>query len=63
LLADRLRRASHLPPAKTLEALDEERIPRSVLVKARDLARGEFVESAENAALRQVRSWQERHSP
>ncbi|MBK7192723.1 MAG: ATP-binding protein [Myxococcales bacterium] len=48
---DRLRRASHLPPAKTFEALDEERVPRSVLVKARDLARGAFVERAENVLL------------
>jgi DNA replication protein DnaC len=48
---DRLRRASHLPPAKTFDALDEERVPRSVLVKARDLARGDFVQRAENVLL------------
>lgn len=48
---DRLRRASHLPPAKTFDTLDEERVPRTVLIKARDLARGDFVHRAENVLL------------
>jgi len=48
---DRLRRASRLPPAKTFDTLDEDRVPRPVLIKARDLARGAFVERAENVLL------------
>lgn len=48
---ERLRRASRLPPAKTFETLDDERVPRPVLIKARELARGDFADRAENVLL------------
>lgn len=48
---DRLRRASRLPPAKTFETLDDERVPRPVLIKARELARGDFADRADNVLL------------
>jgi DNA replication protein DnaC len=48
---DRLRRSSHLPPAKTFDTLDEDRVPRPVLIKARELARGTFTERAGNVLL------------
>jgi DNA replication protein DnaC len=48
---DRLRRASHLPPAKTFDTLDGNRVPRTVLIQARELARGHFVERADNVLL------------
>lgn len=48
---DRLRRAARLPPAKTFETLDEERVPRAILLKAQELARGGFVDRAENVLL------------
>jgi DNA replication protein DnaC len=48
---DRLRRAARLPPAKTFESLDEDRIPRPILLKAQELARGSFVDRAENVLL------------
>ena len=48
---DRLRRASRLPPAKTFDTLDPARVPRNVLIQARDLARGAFVERGDNVLL------------
>ena len=48
---DRLRRASRLPPAKTFDTLDPNRVPRNVLIQARDLARGAFVERGDNVLL------------
>ena len=48
---DRLRRASRLPPAKTFETLDATRVPRNVLIQARELARGGFVERGDNVLL------------
>ena len=48
---DRLRRASRLPPAKTFDTLDATRVPRHVLVQVRELARGHFVERADNVLL------------
>jgi len=48
---DRLRRASRLPPAKTFDTLDAARVPRTVLIQARELARGDFVERADNVLL------------
>lgn len=48
---DRLRRASHLPPAKTFETLDPARVPRTVLIQARELARGDFVQRVNNVLL------------
>jgi DNA replication protein DnaC len=48
---DRLRRASKLPPAKTFDTLDRERVPRPVLRKLDELARGEFVDRADNVLV------------
>lgn len=48
---ERLRRASKLPPAKTFEALDRARVPRAVLRRLDELARGEFLDRADNVLL------------
>lgn len=48
---DRLRRASRLPPAKTFSTLDATRVPRNVLIQVRELARGHFVDRADNVLL------------
>ncbi|MEO7736092.1 MAG: IS21-like element helper ATPase IstB, partial [Kofleriaceae bacterium] len=48
---DRLRRASRLPPAKSFDTLDAARVPRNVLIQARELARGGFAERADNVLL------------
>src|SRR5262245_54319496 len=48
---ERLRRASKLPPAKTFDTLVDERVPRPVLIKLRELVRGDFVERAANVLL------------
>jgi len=48
---DRLRRSSRLPPAKTFDTLDATRVPRQVLIQVRELARGGFVERADNVLL------------
>lgn len=45
----RLRRAAQLPPGKTFEALDASTLPAPLMRKLRELARGEFLERAENA--------------
>ena len=45
----RLRRAAQLPPGKTFETLDPSTLPAALLRKLRELARGEFLERAENA--------------
>lgn len=45
---ERLLRASHLPPDKTFETLDESKLPRTVASKLHELANGEFLERAEN---------------
>jgi DNA replication protein DnaC len=45
---DRLRRASRLPPGKTMATLDQARLPRSLVDKLRVLARGEFLTDAQN---------------
>ena len=45
---DRLRRASRLPPGKTFDTLEPARIPRTVLAQLRELAKGEFLERADN---------------
>lgn len=45
---DRLRRASRLPPGKTLATLDEKRLPRQLAQQVRELARGIFLERAVN---------------
>jgi DNA replication protein DnaC len=45
---DRLRRASQLPPGKTFDTLDLDRLPRKLQVQLRDLARGGFVDRCAN---------------
>jgi DNA replication protein DnaC len=45
---DRLRRASRLPPGKTLATLDEARLARPMVQKLRELARGDFLDRAIN---------------
>lgn len=45
---ERLLRASRLPPAKTLQTLHEQRLPKAVAPKLRELAAGDFVERAAN---------------
>lgn len=45
---DRLRRASHLPPGKTLDTFQFEHLPRQLGTRLRELARGEFVERCQN---------------
>lgn len=48
---ERLRKASKLPPAKTFETLERSRVPRPVLLKLQDLARGEFLDRGGNVLL------------
>jgi len=45
---DRLRRASGLPPAKTFETLKLQRLPRKLAHTLQELARGDFIDRAEN---------------
>ncbi len=45
---DRLRRASKLPPGKTLDTFDDTALPRPLSRKLRELATGGFVEQAIN---------------
>lgn len=45
---DRLRRASRLPPGKTLTTLEDKRLPRLLVQQIRELARGQFLERAVN---------------
>lgn len=45
---DRLRRASQLPPGKTFESLDLDRLPRKLQTQIKELARGHFVERCAN---------------
>ena len=45
----RLRRAAQLPPAKSFETLDASTLPAPLMRKLSELARGEFLERAENA--------------
>lgn len=44
----RLRRASKLPPGKTFDTLDESRLPRPLLRKLHELAKGDFLERGTN---------------
>lgn len=48
---DRLRKASRLPVGKTLEALDEARLPRGLWSQLQELLRGEFLERAANVLM------------
>lgn len=45
---ERLRRASKLPPGKTLDTFDDKRLPRPLARKVRELVTGEFLEHAIN---------------
>jgi hypothetical protein len=45
----RLRRAAQPPPGKTFETLEANTLPVPLMRKLRELARGEFLERAENA--------------
>jgi len=45
---ERQRRASHLPPGKTFETLDQTRLPRALIQKLEELSRGGWVEEAAN---------------
>jgi DNA replication protein DnaC len=45
---ERLLKASHLPPDKTFETLDEARLPRTVVARIHELTDGGFLERAEN---------------
>lgn len=44
----RMRKESHLPPGKTFATLDLKRFPRPLAHRLEDLARGDFLEQAEN---------------
>jgi len=48
---ERLRRASKLPPGKTFGTLEEAKVPKTVLHKARELASGAFLEGGTNVLL------------
>ena len=45
---ERLRRASKLPPGKTIETLDFTRFPKALASKMKELAKGAFVDRADN---------------
>jgi DNA replication protein DnaC len=45
---ERMRRASHLPTTKTLETLDQKRLPTPLTQKVQDLAAGKWVDEAAN---------------
>lgn len=45
---ERLRRASKLPPGKTFETMDLDRLPRKLVAKLRELAKGQFIDRADN---------------
>lgn len=45
---DRLRRASRLPPGKTLDTLDLGRFPKQLAAKLKALTKGDFLERADN---------------
>lgn len=48
---ERLRRASKLPVGKSFDTLDRARVPRSALLKLEELARGEFLDRADNVLV------------
>jgi DNA replication protein DnaC len=48
---DRLRRASKLPPGKTLDTFDEQRLPRPLCAKIREVAGGAFVDRGDNVLV------------
>jgi DNA replication protein DnaC len=48
---DRLRRGSRLPPGKTLDTFEEQRLPRPLCVKIREVATGAFVDRGDNVLI------------
>jgi DNA replication protein DnaC len=48
---ERMMRASRLPLGKTLDALDRTRVPKGVMRRVDELARGDFLERAENVLV------------
>lgn len=48
---DRLMKASKLPLGKTLDALDRARVPKTVMRRVDELARGDFLARAENVLV------------
>jgi len=48
---ERLRRASKLPVGKSFDTLDRARVPRTALLKLEELARGDFLDRADNVLL------------
>jgi len=48
---DRLRRASKLPPGKTLGTFDEQRLPRPLCAKIREIAGGAFLDRGDNVLV------------
>jgi DNA replication protein DnaC len=48
---ERLRRASKLPVGKSFDTLDRARVPRTALLKLEELARGEFLDRADNVLV------------
>ena len=48
---ERLRRASKLPVGKSFDTLDRARVPRIALLKLEELARGDFLDRADNVLL------------
>lgn len=48
---ERLMRASRLPAGKTLEALDRSRVPKGVMRRVDELARGDFLVHGENVLI------------
>jgi len=48
---DRLRRASKLPPGKTFDTLEQQRLPRPLVVKLKELATGEFLDRGDNVLV------------
>jgi len=48
---ERLHRGSKLPPGKTFDTLDATKVPKALLAKARELAKGDFLEDGTNVLL------------
>jgi len=48
---DRLRKASRLPPGKTLDTFEQQRLPRPLTVKIREMAAGAFLDRGDNVLI------------
>lgn len=48
---DRLRRMSRLPPGKTLDTFEQQRLPRPLAVKLREIAGGAFLDRGDNVLI------------